>query len=417
MAFCSKFVAAPTGALPCRRANFASAARLKPLLFPGRFNASSSRATLSIRANAAAAVNSEPKVKVKKDPDADTNLSDVRKILGQAGMKGGLLLTLLHPDLGGVFLLGERGTGKSTLVRAIRSLLPPRLWRERDDDRRQIVSANGETGPISRSFEVHQGKRPFVNCPLGATEDRVCGSLNLERALRGEAKAFEEGLLAQANGGLLYVDEVNLLDDHIVDLLLDAAASGWNNVEREGLSVTHRARFALIGSANPEEGDLRPQLLDRFGMNVKVVTPRSPRLRTRIVEEQRSKMAPEDGSDSMSDAEKHAINARADALGFQDQFNRAQQRLKHIKVSPGLKYKIAALCSELGIEGLRGDLVITRAATALAAFQQQNEVTPEIIATVAPMCLRHRLRKDPSQRITDSDEKLFEALKAQELVS
>merc|ERR1719230_1621741 len=211
-------------------------------------------------------------------------------IVGQAEMKLALILNVIDPKIGGVMILGDRGTGKTTTIRALVDLLPeiscvaddnynssPSEFDVMSDEVRKRKEA-GEELPISLK------KVPMVDLPLGATEDRVCGTIDIEKALTQGKKAFEPGLLARANRGILYVDEVNLLDDHLVDVLLDSAAGGWNTVEREGISVRHPAKFILVGSGNPEEGELRPQLLDRFGMHALIRTEKDPELRVRIVE-------------------------------------------------------------------------------------------------------------------------------------
>jgi len=206
-------------------------------------------------------------------------------VIGQEDMKLALILNVIDPRIGGVMIMGDRGTGKSTTIRALADLLPeievvaddPFSRSPQDPDIQR--ERNTDTLPISRK------KVPMVDLPLGATEDRVCGTIDIEKALSEGVKAFEPGLLAKANRGILYVDEVNLLDDHLVDVLLDSAASGWNTVEREGISIRHPAQFVLVGSGNPEEGELRPQLLDRFGMHAEIRTVRDPALRVQIVEQ------------------------------------------------------------------------------------------------------------------------------------
>jgi magnesium chelatase subunit I len=230
----------------------------------------------------------------------------------------------------------------------------------------------------------------MVDLPLGATEDRVCGTIDIEKALSEGVKAFEPGLLAKANRGILYVDEVNLLDDHLVDVLLDSAASGWNTVEREGISIRHPARFVLVGSGNPEEGELRPQLLDRFGMHAEIRTVKEPNLRVKIVEERTA-------FDQNPEVflEKH-IN---DQNQLQHQLVEAQTILPSVEIDYDLRVKISQVCSELDVDGLRGDIVSNRAAKALAAFEQRTEVTVDDIQRVITLCLRHRLRKDPLETI------------------
>ena len=234
----------------------------------------------------------------------------------------------------------------------------------------------------------------MVDLPLGATEDRLCGTIDIEKALSESVRAFEPGLLAKANRGLLYVDEVNLLDDHLVDVLLDSAASGWNTVEREGVSVRHPARFVLIGSGNPEEGELRPQLLDRFGMSVEVRTVRDPELRVQVVDQRTA-------FDSDPDGFSTAVEGNQNAL--QQRVVEAQQRLGQVTIDEDLRLRISAVCGELDVDGLRGDIVTNRAARALAAFEGRTEVSEEDVARVASCCLRHRLRKDPLEQVDSGD--------------
>jgi magnesium chelatase subunit I len=305
-------------------------------------------------------------------------------------MKLALILNVIDPKIGGVMIMGDRGTGKSTTIRALAALLPdievaaddPYNRAPNDPD----VVANRESEPVL----VAAKQVPMVDLPLGATEDRVCGTIDIEKALAEGIKAFEPGLLAKANRGLLYVDEVNLLDDHLVDVLLDSAASGWNTVEREGISVRHPAQFVLIGSGNPEEGELRPQLLDRFGMHAEIRTVRDPEMRVQIVE-QRTEF------DQNPDAFTLQCKAEQDAL--QQKIIEAQNRLSQVVLERDLQVKISEVCSELDVDGLRGDIVTNRAAKALAAYEGRLEVTLEDIQKVIALCLRHRLRKDPLESI------------------
>lgn len=317
-------------------------------------------------------------------------------IVGQEEMKLALLLNVIDPKIGGVMIMGDRGTGKTTTIRALADLLPeievvaddpfgssptdPDLMS--DDVRRRL--STGETLPVSHRKVI------MVDLPLGATEDRVCGTIDIEKALSEGVKAFEPGLLAKANRGILYVDEVNLLDDHLVDVLLDSAASGWNTVEREGISIRHPARFVLVGSGNPEEGELRPQLLDRFGMHAEIRTVKDPSLRVDIVE-QRSEF----DRDPKAFLAKH--QAQQDAL--QKQIVNAQARLSSVTIDRVLKVKISQVCAELDVDGLRGDIVTNRASKAIAAFEGRTEVTEQDIRRVIGLCLRHRLRKDPLESI------------------
>ncbi|KAF3333274.1 magnesium-chelatase subunit ChlI [Carex littledalei] len=317
-------------------------------------------------------------------------------IVGQDEMKLCLLLNVIDPKIGGVMIMGDRGTGKSTTVRSLIDLLP------------EIQVAVGDPfnsdpeDPESMGPEVRERvikglqvpvatmKITMVDLPLGATEDRVCGTIDIEKALTEGVKAFEPGLLAKANRGILYVDEVNLLDDHLVDVLLDAAASGWNTVEREGISISHPARFILIGSGNPEEGELRPQLLDRFGMHAQVGTVRDAELRVKIVEERAL-------FDKNPKSFRESYKAEQEKL--QEQITTARSNLPAVQIDRDLRVKISKVCAELNVDGLRGDIVTNRAAKSLAALKGRDKVTAEDIATVIPNCLRHRLRKDPLESI------------------
>jgi magnesium chelatase subunit I len=246
----------------------------------------------------------------------------------------------------------------------------------------------------NEEVEVNKKKVPMVDLPLGATEDRVCGTIDIEKALTEGVKAFEPGLLAKANRGILYVDEVNLLDDHLVDVLLDSAASGWNTVEREGISIKHPARFVLVGSGNPEEGELRPQLLDRFGMHAEIRTVRDPELRVRIVEERSS--FDQNPDISLNEHEEEQNQLREKIIN-------AQGILNDVALANDLKVKISQVCGSLDVDGLRGDIVTNRAAKAHAAYNGRKEVTINDIEAIISLCLRHRLRKDPLESIDSGD--------------
>eukprot|EP01033_Poteriospumella_lacustris_P016052 gene16052-gene16873 len=311
-------------------------------------------------------------------------------------MKLALQLNVIDPKIGGVMIMGDRGTGKSTTIRALADLLPDITIIKNDP-------FNTDPKVFSQNYETENIKIPMVELPLGATEDRVCGTINLKEVLSGGTSTFEPGLLARANRGLLYVDEINLLDDHLVDVLLDSAASGWNTVEREGISIKHPAKFILIGSGNPEEGELRPQLLDRFGMHAEIKTIREPKLRVRIVEERISF----DQSPSKW-FEKYELEQK----NIRERILSAQSLLPKVQIKDEYQLKISEICSILGIEGLRGDIVSTRAAKALAAFETRIEVTLDDIKRTIPLCLRHRLRKDPMESINSGEkiEKIFNSI-------
>ena len=317
-------------------------------------------------------------------------------VIGQADMKLALILNVIDPRIGGVMIMGDRGTGKSTTIRALADLLPEIDVVANDPFSRSPQDPDAQREYNTQTLPVAQKKVPMIDLPLGATEDRVCGTIDIEKALSEGVKAFEPGLLAKANRGILYVDEVNLLDDHLVDVLLDSAASGWNTVEREGISIRHPAQFVLVGSGNPEEGELRPQLLDRFGMHAEIRTVRDPELRVKIVEQRTEFDQDPDGFSSNCKAEQDAL--REKIVG-------AQNRLKDVTLDPEFRVKISQVCSELDVDGLRGDIVSNRAAKALAAYEGRTEVTLEDIQRVIALCLRHRLRKDPLESI-DSGSKV-----------
>ena len=310
-------------------------------------------------------------------------------IVGQNEMKLALLVAAVDGSVGGVLAIGDRGTGKSTAVRALASLLPKR---------RVVLGCPYGCEPSARAsacpscskrrgrLEAGLDAIPVVDLPLGATEDRVVGALDLEKALTLGEKAFEPGLLARANRGFLYIDEVNLLEDHIVDLLLDVAASGENVVEREGLSVRHPARFVLIGSGNPEEGELRPQLLDRFGLCVEVRTPTDIPTRVEVV--RRRDAYDRDRAGFVAAWQKADLKVRRTV-------ERAKKRVQSVDVTDPALETMARLCLALGSDGLRGELTLMRAARAVAALDGAPVVLDRHIRQIATPALRHRLRRNP----------------------
>jgi magnesium chelatase subunit I len=306
-------------------------------------------------------------------------------IVGQEAMKQALVLTAIDPGIGGVLVFGDRGTGKSTAVRALAALLP-----EIDVVRGcPVNSARPEEVPDWAGLsacEMTRRPTPVIDLPLGVTEDRVVGALDIERALTRGEQAFQPGLLARANRGYLYIDEVNLLEDHIVDLLLDVAASGENLVEREGLSIRHPARFVLVGSGNPEEGELRPQLLDRFGLSVEVRSPREIAARIEVIRRR-------DAYDA--DAEGFLRRWQAEDAALRDAILAAHARLGSVATPDATLHDCAALCLALGSDGLRGELTLLRAGRALAALEGAAAVTRAHLKRVAAMALAHRLRRDP----------------------
>ncbi|NTV63196.1 MAG: magnesium chelatase ATPase subunit I [Oscillochloris sp.] len=325
-------------------------------------------------------------------------------IVGQAELKLALLLCVVSPTIGGVMVMGHRGTAKSTAVRALAAMLPPIKAiagcayscapdRTAGLCERCTNPADSKKGGHSHKASAVTIPVPVVDLPLGATEDRVCGTLDIERALTQGVQAFAPGLLARANRGFLYIDEVNLLEDHLVDVLLDVAASGTNVVEREGISIRHPARFVLVGSGNPEEGDLRPQLLDRFGLHARIVTITDVEERVEIVRRRRA-----------YDADPFAFTAawEKETAKLQRKIKGAQKRLPEVVLPDAVLYKIAELCVKLEIDGHRGELTLSRTATSLAALEGHNEVKLEDVRRIAILALRHRLRKDPLETQDDA---------------
>lgn len=310
-------------------------------------------------------------------------------------MKNALLMAAVDPTIGGVLIFGDRGTGKSTAVRALASLLPkidaiegcPYHCAPGASARcAACAEADAAPGAKKASPKTIRIPVPVVDLPLGATEDRVVGALNIEKALSDGEKAFEPGLLARANRGFLYIDEVNLLEDHLVDVLLDVAASGRNVVEREGLSLSHPARFVLVGSGNPEEGELRPQLLDRFGLSVDVSTPKDVPSRIEVVRRR-------DAYDR--DPEAFIAKFKRKDAAVRKAVLEARARLENIKVPDAVLESAANLCMRLGTDGLRGELTLMRTARALAALRGDMIVNEQHLRDMAPSALSHRLRRNP----------------------
>lgn len=286
-------------------------------------------------------------------------------IVGQERMKRALILNAIHPLIGGVLIRGERGTAKSTAARALAALLP--------------------------------GDTPFVDLPVSATEDRVVGTLDIEKAIQKGERHFEPGILYAANGGVLYVDEVNLLDDHVVDLLLDSAAMGVNIVEREGISHSHEARFVLVGSMNPEEGDLRPQLLDRFAHAVDVVGIEDSKQRVQILA---SRIAFEQDSDGFLSTNK------SNEADLSERIMKARDIYDTVTWTQSDLYTIATLTASFKVDGHRADLVILRTARAQAAFEGRTEITDRDILMAAELALPHRMKKQPFQETVLNPEQL-----------
>jgi Mg-chelatase subunit ChlI len=315
-------------------------------------------------------------------------------IVGQEHMKRALILNAINPQIGGVLIRGERGTAKSTAARALAALLPeiavvadcpyscdPADPASQCDECRTRV-ARGE------DLEVAHRRIRMIDLPVSATEDRVVGTLDIERAIQRGERAFEPGVLAAANRGLLYVDEVNLLDDHVVDVLLDSAAMGVNVVEREGISFSHPARFILVGTMNPEEGELRPQLLDRFGTCVQITGLLAPADRVAIIERCAAHELDPVAFYAAWEPEEQRLS---------DRIARARALLSQVTYTQGDLYTIATLCAEMDVDGHRSDIVILKAALAHAAFDGRTAIEERDILLAAELALPHRLKKRPFQ--------------------
>ena len=308
-------------------------------------------------------------------------------IVGQKEMKEALILNLINPAIGGVLIRGEKGTAKSTAVRGLTDLLDEIEVIEgckfhcRPDSSNLCEECSKKTNPKTTLY-----KRRVVELPVSSTEDRVVGSLDMEKAIKNGEKVFEPGLLAQANGNILYVDEINLLDDHIVDVLLDSAAMGVNTVEREGISYSHPSKFVLVGTMNPEEGDLRPQLLDRFGLVVEIhgeqqINDRSELIKRRLEYE----MDPENFCAKWQSEEENLKKKIADA----------QNKLSSIEIPESLYRDAAKIGIALQVDGHRADITLLKTACTLAAFEGNDTVTREHLIRCAPMVLTHRMRRMP----------------------
>lgn len=308
-------------------------------------------------------------------------------IVGQEQMKLALILNLINPALGGVLIRGEKGTAKSTAVRGLTDLLEQVEVMEgcpfhcRPDSRELCRDCREKTQRKTVPYT-----RRVVELPVSATEDRVVGSLNMEQAIRKGEKVFEPGLLAQANGNILYADEINLLDDHIVDVLLDSAAMGVNTVEREGVSYSHPARFVLVGTMNPEEGDLRPQLLDRFGLVVEIRGEQDVALRSELI---RRRM------DYESDPAAFCAGWDQEQRDLKEKIHSARQALNSVKLPDSLCLDAARIGAALQVDGHRADITLLKAARALAAFEGEREARRDHLIRVAPMVLSHRMRRLP----------------------
>ncbi len=313
-------------------------------------------------------------------------------IVGQDLMKLGLILNIINPGLSGILIRGEKGTSKSTAVRSLAEILP---------DIEVVAGSPFQRAPWESPLETEEDTAdsstelrtiPVIELPLGATEDRVVGTIDIEHALKKGEKRFEPGLLAAAHRGILYVDEVNLLEDHIVDLLLDSAAMGVNTVAREGISFTHPSRFTLVGTMNPEEGELRPQLLDRFGLCVNIRGVEDPESRVEIIE--RRTAFDEDPDTFISRWEPECKKLSKKII-------QAQQNLQNVSIDRKLLFTIAEYCLETGVDGHRGDIITLKAAKTIAAYEGRQEVIAEDIEKAVRITLSHRVRRQPFQDISN----------------
>jgi len=326
-------------------------------------------------------------------------------IVNQEEMKLALILNVIDPSIGGVLIMGEKGTAKSTTVRALADLLP-----EIDVVKGCRFNCSPE-GPFcsdclekirnGEPLEIEKKKMRVVELPLGVTEDRVVGTLDIEHAIKFGEKRFEPGILAEANRNFLYIDEVNLLEDHIVDLLLDSAAMGINTVEREGISFTHPARFILVGTMNPEEGELRPQLLDRFGLCVQVNSLRDKTLRMEVLKRK---------AEFDDDPEAFFKNWEPEQKKLLEKILQAKENLKEVEITEDALSQVVEITSQLNLDGHRADITILKSARAYAAFNGKDKITKEEIKKVAPLALRHRLKRLPFEDISTEVEKLHAIL-------
>ena len=312
-------------------------------------------------------------------------------IVSQAEMKLTITLCTIDPLIGGVLIFGDRGTGKSTTIRSLAGLLPSMksiagCQYQCNPDAKILCSECEVKKAQGIKLKVENIAVPVVDLPLGATEDRVVGALDIEKALTQGIKSFEPGLLAKANRGYLYIDEVNLLEDHLVDLLIDVAASGENIIEREGLSIRHPARFVLIGSGNPEEGELRPQMLDRFGLSTEVRTPSDFKERVEIIKRR---------DEFERNPDRFIAAWKRPEEEFKKKISKSQKLLGQVQVGDDLLEVATKLCAYLGTDGLRGELTLLRGVRALAAFEGKKKATLNHLKKIAPLALGHRLRRNP----------------------
>ena len=324
-------------------------------------------------------------------------------LVGQEKLKRALLLCAINPSIGGLLIRGEKGTAKSTAARGLAEIMP---FIPKNEISQLLFQENNSQDICGECpVDIEETPVPFVNLPLGATEDRVLGSLDLEGILSEKKKRLQPGLLATSHRGILYIDEVNLLPDHLVDVLLDVAAMGINTIQRDGLSESHPAKFTLIGTMNPEEGNLRPQFLDRFGLMVDVEAPRDVAERTEVV---RRRINFENNPDAF------AIHWAAGQKNLQDKIKTAQQLLPSVILPDGLLTLISQLCTELNVTSLRADIVMYKTAITLAALDKRTTVTADDVRQAAELALIHRQRKKPFEGNGKGDNRLDELMQQEQ---
>lgn len=346
--------------------------------------------------------------KLESEISMERQIFPFSALVGQEKLKTGLLLNAVDPAIGGILVSGQKGTGKSTAVRALARVLP-QIEVVKDcpyncapDEVDNLCSSCTDSYRSGRTFETEMRPMPLVELPLSATEDRVVGTLHIEQVLKTGTRRFEPGLLASANRGILYVDEVNLLDDHLVDILLDAAASGINNVERESISYFHPSRFMLIGTMNPEEGELRPQFLDRFGLSLSVSGVENP-LQRRLIVDRRIEFD--------TNPQRFIDGYEEDETLLSDQIGAARSALQSVEIPGDMVEMAVALSTEVRAQGHRAEIAIIKAARALAAFLERAVVGPEHVIEAARFVLPHRITTLSFATGEQVEEKLEEIFK------
>ncbi|WP_291579993.1 ATP-binding protein [Clostridium sp. UBA6640] len=341
------------------------------------------------------------------------NVYPFTAIVGQENMKKALILNVINPHLGGVLIRGEKGTAKSTAVRAIAELLPERaqvegcIFRCKPNDKSSMCENCLDKLNKQEVLKEINEKMKVIDLPVSATEDRVVGTLDIEYAIKNGEKRFEPGILADANRNILYVDEVNLLDDHVVDVLLDSAAMGVNTIEREGVSFSHPAKFILVGTMNPEEGDLRPQLLDRFGMVVDVIGERDTEKRVEVIKRR---------LEYENDNKKFALSFEKEQQDLREKISKAKELLKTVTFDDKILEVAAKISIEMDVDGHRADISMIKTAMTIAAFNGRDKVSNEDMLEAAELVLPHRMRRKPFEEGVINFSKVEEIIKEAELV-